>query len=155
MLKIQNRVSTRKLKREKSKHNTIHMDTYNTGAGAQQVSLAVDIDTIGLAASRAIVVDVIAGTGVSVAHSVDATGDIALVVIGSAGSLQGKRLTIFTRIDLLGPDINERKKEFNRLSGSYSLSGGLGGNQNYKSVDKSAIDSSYVTIILNESIDLI
>lgn len=131
------------------------MDTYNTGTGTQQISLAVDIDTIGLAASRAIVVDVIAGTGVSVAHSVDATGDIALVAIGSAGSLQGKRLTIFTRIDLLGPDIGERKKEFNRLSGSYSLNGGQGGNQNYKSLDKSAIDSSYVTIILNESIDLI
>ena len=131
------------------------MNTYNAGTGPQQISLAVDIDTIGLAASRAIVVDVIAGTGAAVAHSVDATGDIALVAIGSASSLQGKRLTVFTRIDLLGPDINERKKEFNRLSGSYSLSGGQAGNQNYKSVDKTAIDNTYVTIFLNQNIDIL
>jgi hypothetical protein len=132
------------------------MDTYNVGNGSQQISLTADIDTRGLAASRAIVVDLNStAAGKPVAHSIDATGDISLKQIGSAFSLKGKRLSVFTKIDLLGDDKDTRKKEYERLGGTYTVSGGPDGSQAFTNPTKTLIDENYLSLFVNQLIDLI
>ncbi len=102
------------------------MDTYVVGNTSQQIKLALDVDTIGMAASRAFVDNGPDGDLNSVAQSENATGDIGQKRIGAASELQNHLLIIVTRIGLFGT-LNERKKEFDRLSGTCLLSEGLEG----------------------------
>ncbi|WP_339880322.1 hypothetical protein [uncultured Algoriphagus sp.] len=100
-------------------------NTYNIGLTTGQIHLAVDITTVGLAATRASVLIVNNNSpGVPVAHSVDATGDINGKPIGGGVSLKGKRLTIFTMVTLTGDDPNVRAIEAQAVRGQYELSGG-------------------------------
>ena len=100
------------------------MDSYITGTTNPNITLDVDVDTFGAAASRAHKRPTDgSGGSTPVAHSVDATGDITNAHLGGAASLAGNTLTIASFIDLIGDDA-EREKEFDRLSVIYFLSGG-------------------------------
>lgn len=129
------------------------MSTYRVGKGQQQIKLSVDITTIGLAASRAIVVDLNSNDpALPVAHSDNATGDIAQTKIGTAKSLKNKRLSVLTKIDLIG-SIAEKKKESERLTGKYILDDGIDGHQIFDDPDKIVADD-FSVVILYKEIDL-
>jgi hypothetical protein len=129
------------------------MSTYDVGKGSQQIRLAVDIDTIGLAASRAIIVDLnSADPAKPVAHSENATGDIAQKQIGTAKGLKNKRLSILTKIDLIG-DPGDLKKECERITGKYILDDGKEGHVVFNDPQKVVADD-FSTVILFKQIDL-
>ena len=130
------------------------MSTYKVGKGTKQITLAADIDTFGLAASRAIVLDIKTNDPeVKVGHSVDATGDISRTDIGTCEVLKGKRLSIMTKIDLVG-DKASRKKEAERLGAKYILDEGAEGLQVFTDPDKEISDDG-TTVILYKEIDFI
>ena len=129
------------------------MDKYKAGNGTKHVKLTVDINTLGLAASRAIVIDLNSpAPGKSVAQSIDATGDIPKKAIGSAKSLQGKRLSVLTKIDLLGSD-DERKKESERITAKYILDDGADGHVEFDKPTKT-VHNNFTTVFLHKPIDL-
>jgi hypothetical protein len=127
-------------------------DIYNIGSSTGQISLEADINTIGLAASRAIVLDTI-GTdpGTAVAHSVDATGSIAEQNIGDNTALKGMRLSIFTKISLTGSDAVSRATEVAAIGGSYTLDGGDDGQKTYNDPSVTYIDPN---VFLSFIVDL-
>lgn len=130
-----------------------HMsNTYNIGSITNQISLEADIDTVGLAASRAIVLDV-NGTdrGTAVAHSVDATGAIAEQNIGDKSTLKGLRLSVFTKITLTGDDATGRATEADAIGGTYKLNGGDDGAKTFTNPTKTYIDPN---VFLNFIADL-
>jgi hypothetical protein len=126
-------------------------NTYNIGASTGQINLAVDITTVGLAATRASVLVVNnSNPGVPVAHSVDATGDIASRSIGGGASLSGKRLTVFTMVTLTGNNAASRATEAAAVRGKYELSGGDGGIKTFNNPVKSYQDPNvYVISIID------
>jgi len=124
--------------------------TYNIGNNASVISLSADIDTIGLAASRATIFK--DGSATAVAHSADATGDIATQNIGSGASLKGSRLQVFTKIALTGSDADQRAAEADQLSGTYTLDGGSAGLQTYSHSTKDYIDPN---VFLQFLVDLV
>jgi hypothetical protein len=130
------------------------MGTYKVGTGSQKIGLMVDIDTFGLAASRASVIDISTeDPSVSVGHSADATGDIQTVEIGTPQFLARKRLAVFTKIDLVG-DPETRKKESERLGGKYILEHGADGRMVFTNADKT-INGDFSSVLLYFEIDLI
>ena len=136
----------------KTKKNT--MSTYKVGNGSKQITLAADIDTFGLAASRAIVLDIhTSDPETTVGHSVDATGDISRVDIGVCDSLKNKRLSVMTKIDLVG-DLPARKKEAQRLGAKYILDDGPEGSKSFSDPQK-IISGDFMTVILFKTVDLI
>jgi hypothetical protein len=129
-------------------------DTYQTGQSNSSIKMIVDIDTFGLAATRAIVVDLSStAPGVSVGVSSDATGDIKERSIGISKDLSGKQLSIFTKIDLLGSEA-DNKKEAERLTGRYFLSGGTEENKMFDSPEK-GVAQDFSSVVLLKLIDLI
>jgi hypothetical protein len=124
--------------------------TYEIGNCDSEISLSADIDTIGLAASRANVIK--DGGATAVAESVDASGDIPTKNIGNCKSLKGSRLQVFTKISLTGSDAAQRAEEANRLSGTYTLDGGDGGQQTYPHSTKDYVDPN---VFLQFLIDLV
>lgn len=130
------------------------METYITGTIAPNITLDVDVDTFGAAASRAHKKPT-DGSGMStaVAHSVDATGDIANAHLGGAASLSDNTLTIVTFINLGGDDV-EREEEFERLSVVYFLSGGDEGDKDFSS-DFKLHNADFTRITVVKSISLI
>lgn len=127
--------------------------SYDVGKDKNEISLMVDIDTIGLAATRAIIVDLNTNDPADpVAHSENATGDIAEKNIGSAKKIKGKLLSILTKIDLIG-DADSNKKESERLSGKYYLDGGDDG-YIYFDVPRKRVAADFSRVILNMEIDL-
>src|ERR1044071_522692 len=108
------------------------MDTYIVGNTSQQVKLALDVDTIGMAASRAFVDNGPNNDLNGVAQSENATGDITQKKIGAANELQNHLLVIITKIGLFGT-LSERKKEFDKLTSKCLLSDGEEG---FKEFDK-------------------
>jgi hypothetical protein len=130
------------------------METYETGNSEQQISLAVDISTFALAASSASIKIVDQPTaGISVAQSENASGDISTQPIGKASDIQNKRLTILTKIDLIG-SLEDRKNAFDDIDATYTLSGGPNGLQTYVDPLKS-VDEDFTTVLLAKPIDLI
>jgi hypothetical protein len=131
------------------------MHTYNLGSGVQPIQLMVDISTLGLAASRAILVEVNSSMpGVSVAHSNDATGDIPATGIGAPVNLKNKRLSIFTKVDIIGDELETRKKEFEGITARYTLSNGPDGEVVFSDPQKT-IDQNYFSALIHQHIDLI
>jgi hypothetical protein len=131
------------------------MDTYKVGNTLDQIKLEVDISTFGLAASRAILVDLNSpAPGISVASSQDATGDIGKTEIGKAKNIKNRRLSIFTKIDLLGDDVAARKLESENLTGKYTLDGGPNGSEVFGTPIKT-VDDEFLTVFLHKPIDLI
>jgi hypothetical protein len=131
------------------------METYTVGSGQKTIQLTADISTLGLAASRAILVDLNTGApGISVAHSNDATGDIAVSEIGPQQGLKGKRLSIYTKVDLTGNDMESRKKEFEEIAASYELTNGDSGQKTFSNPQKT-VDDLYQVAMIIKHIDLI
>jgi hypothetical protein len=131
------------------------MSTYKSGVTSPNISLDADIDTIGTAATRASKRPTgSSGGGTPVAHSVDATGDITNAHLGGAASLSGNTLTIATTIHLFG-DKEERKAEFDRLSATYSLSGGDEGDKDFPKPDLKLHNSDFTRVTLVKNIALI
>lgn len=130
------------------------MDTYIAGDGPQNIALTVDISTIGLAGTRAN----ISKPGVppiSVAHSVDVTGDIQTTNIGSANSLNGNILTISTLVDLkIIGDLEARKKEYDIIRSTYILEKGIDGHKVYDVPDNKVPANDYSTVVLVKQIIL-
>lgn len=106
---------------------------YQIGQSQGQITLKADIHAVGLAASRALVLDAgnQADPGTQVAHSINATGDIDAQAVGNYTSLKGKVLTVFTKITLTGADPAARQAEANLVGGAYTLSGGDSGEQTF------------------------
>jgi hypothetical protein len=131
------------------------MSSYKTGTTSPDISLDVDVDTIGTAASRASKRPTgSSGGGIAVAHSVDATGDITNAHLGGAGSLSGNTLTIATSINLFG-DKDERKAEFEKLSATYFLFGGEEGAKEFPQPDLKLHNSDFTKATLIKNISLI
>ena len=127
--------------------------SYSAGKDQNRISLMVDIDTIGLAATRAIVVDLqTEDPAEAVGHSENATGDIPEKDIGTAKKLKGKLLSILTKIDLIG-DEEANKKECARLAGKYYLDGGKDGYV-YFDDPRKTVAADFSRVILNMEIDL-
>lgn len=127
--------------------------SYDVGKDPNRISLMVDIDTIGLAASRAIVVDLqTEDPAKPVGHSENATGDIMEKDIGPAKELKGKLLSILTKIDLIG-DMETNKKECARLTVKYYLDGGQDG-YIYFDDPRKTVAADFSRVILNMEIDL-
>jgi len=107
-------------------------NTYNIGSSTGQISLEADIVSIGLAASVANITD-LAGTDpdTQVAESTNATGNIDQQPIGDHTLLKGKRLSIQTKVTLLGDDAAARATQAPNVTGSYTLSGGDDGDKTY------------------------
>ncbi|MCZ4222168.1 hypothetical protein [Pedobacter rhodius] len=131
------------------------MGTYKTGDGQTEISLSVDINTLGLAASRAIVLLISdPSSAKAVAHSENATGDIAKKIIGTSNGLQNRRLSILTKVDLLDSDLEQRKAQYNNITANYVLSGGTDGSVTFNTPLKS-VDAKYKTALIHQPIDLI
>ncbi len=131
------------------------MEQYHVGTENEEISLAVDISTLGLAATRAILVEVASSLpGTSVASSHDASGDIPGVLIGKAADIINHRLTIVTKVDLIGNDYETRKKEFEQMTAKYELWAGVGTQTRFSKPDKKA-DADFQAAYLYMHIDLI
>lgn len=129
------------------------MEQYNIGTSTNQIKLHADINTIGLAASRAIVLLVSGtGSGTAVAHSVNATGDIPRQNIGGGQALKGLRLSVFTKISLTGVDQSTREIEAKQVTASYTLDGGDDGVQTYNTPIVTYLDPN---VFLNFLVDLV
>jgi len=128
--------------------------SYDVGKDTNAISLMADVDTVGLAASRASVIDLVATDPArAVAHSVNATGDIAEQEIGGAKTLKNKQLSILTKIDLIG-DEESNEKECKRISVKYYLDGGKDGYLYFDDPLKVVADD-FSTVFLLMQIDLI
>ena len=125
---------------------------YNIGISQNPISLAADIISVGLAASRASVTDVSASNPATpVAHSVDATGGIPQQDIGDFSLLKGMRLLVFTKISLTGGDPDARAAEAASINGTYILSGGDDNVQTYSGPDITYLDPN---VFLSFIVDL-
>jgi hypothetical protein len=130
------------------------MSTYKVGNGNKQITLAADINTFGLAASRAIILDInTTDPEITVGNSVDATGDISRTDIGTCDTINGKRLSIMTKIDLIG-DLEARKKNAESTGAKYFLDEGADGHKSFSDPLKE-VSQDFTTVILFKTIDLI
>jgi len=128
------------------------INTYNIGTGTGQITLEVDISTVGLAATQAIVIKVSGDDdGTKVASSDDATGNIPSQPIGDFDLLKGKRLTVFTKISLTDSDPVARANQAAATSGIYILDGGDGGTQTYTNTTRDYKDPN---VFLNCLVDM-
>ena len=129
------------------------MDSYKVGSGNQHIRLTADIDTLQLASSRAIAIDLHSDEpGLPVASSDDASGDMIDKSIGSASSLRGKRLSILTRVDLFGT-LEERKAAYKTLTATYTLERGKDGKKEFIKPTKTA-HQNHTRAFLHKKIDL-
>jgi hypothetical protein len=129
------------------------MITYNVGNSTKQIKLTVEIDTVGLAASRASLLDLNStDPSTSVAHSGNATGDIPQTNIGQANKIKNMQLSVLTKIDLIG-DLDFRKKESARITGSYELENGQEGHMIFGEPEK-VVSDDFVTVFLLMEINL-
>ena len=133
------------------------MDTYTLGSDLKQIKLTADITTIGMAATRAFIID---GPPDFKEHkgpaSGDATGDIKLAEIGVPQQLLGKVLSIVTTIRLTGNNIEHRKKAFQNIEAQYILDAGGEGHKEYPEPDQIIqLDENFIDIELNKTIKLI
>lgn len=129
------------------------MNNYSVGSGNNQITLTVDIDALGLAATRAIVVDTANPSDwKEVAASSTTSGDIPEDEIGAANAIKGRRLSVLTKIDLFG-DEETRKQESERLAGKYWLNHGDDGLAEYNNARKNVSDD-FSSVSLHLKIDL-
>jgi hypothetical protein len=134
----------------------MNMNSYKVGNGNQQIKLAVQITTSGMAATRACTIDGPPDyNSTDIAASQDATGAIAQTVIGQANAIQNKTLAVITTIKITGSDLGSRKAEFDGISALYVLDNGPEGHKEFDApgkTDKS--NGNFTDVELNESIKL-
>ncbi|SEW24378.1 hypothetical protein [Chitinophaga arvensicola] len=131
------------------------MDSYQVGAGLDLVKFACDVNTFGLARSRALVTDEGRTTIYWTEVSTDASGDITRAPITDATTLPGKQLLVLTEISLaIFTDQNQRKTESERLTALYYLEGGpLGFTKFFP--DQVVPNEDYTKVIVTKQILLI
>lgn len=134
------------------------METYKAGSGTSPISVSTDLRTIGLAGSRATLF--VPGSDMParpVAHSIDATGDIPVTVIGPASDVEGKRISIMSKIDLsIVGDTEAREREFNQLSASYYLEGGEEQSKEFIAEPEEITHApDFMTALIYKAIDII
>ena len=132
------------------------MANYKVGNGPQQISLAVDIATNGIAGTRG-TLNKQGNPPIPVANSSDVTGDILPAQeIGSANSLQGSVLTISTIIDLrLFPDRNAREAESKNVKSTYMLDNGIDGHVADNNPENKIVDPEFNSVILIKLFNLL
>jgi len=129
------------------------MITYNIGNSTKQIKLTVEIDTIGLVASRASLLDLNSiKPSTSVGNSENATGNIPTRNIGKGNEIKNMQLSILSKIDLLG-DLASRKKESARITGKYDLENGQEGHMTFGEPEK-VVSDDFVTVFLLMEINL-
>ncbi|RPD38707.1 hypothetical protein [Chitinophaga barathri] len=111
------------------------MDSYKVGTGGQQIRLAVDITSNGIATTRGFLITSTDRFPISGCASKDATGDIIQMPIGSAASLKGNKLLIVTNILLFWPDKETRKIEFEKITARYVMDDGKDGHKEFPEAD--------------------
>lgn len=111
------------------------MDTYQTGNGAEQIRLAVDITSNGIATTRGFLVTSTSRDAIPGCVSKDATGDIIQVPIGQASVLQGNDLLIVTDIMLFWQNEETREIEFDKITARYVMDDGSEGHKEFLEVD--------------------
>jgi hypothetical protein len=105
---------------------------YSIGTSRNGVSLEADINTIGVATSRAVTIQLTnAYYATEVACSTDATGEIPKQIIGDYSLLKGNYLSVLTKISLAGNDAAARAAEAMSIKATYILEGGEAGTQVY------------------------
>ena len=126
-------------------------DTYNIGASTAQITLQADIVSIGVAGSRASILNLASpDPGIPVAHSTDASGNISQQSIGDYTTLKAMRLTVFTQIALLGSDAPTRAAEAPNCTGTYTITGGDDGVQTFNDPINNYIDPFvYLTFVID------
>jgi|GEM_PF-1926151 len=131
------------------------MDTYSVGAGTALIKFACDVNTFGLARSRALVTDEARTTIYWTDVSTDASGDITKIPMTDATTLTGKLLLVLTEISLaIFTDPNERKTEAERLTALYYLEGGPSGLMKFFP-DQIVPNDDYTKVIVTKQIPLI
>jgi hypothetical protein len=111
------------------------MDSYKTGTGTQQVRLAVDISSNGIATTRGFLITTVNRTAIPGCASKDATGDIIQMPISQASALQGTELLIVTNIQLFWSDEDTRKIEFEKITARYVIDDGEEGHKEFPEAD--------------------
>jgi hypothetical protein len=111
------------------------MDSYKTGNGIQQVRLAVDITSNGIATTRGFLITLTERPAIPGCASKDATGDIIQMPIGQASSLEGKELLIVSNILLFWSDEETRKIEFEKITARYVMDDGYEGHKEFLEAD--------------------
>lgn len=124
-------------------------DNYNIGNAQGSIALEADIEAVGPAATRASVI-LLAGTasGTAVAHSNDASGAIPEQPIGTGPKLKGLRLSVFTRVGLIGSTPNERAQESANVTATCTLDGGDAGVETFNAPVKNYNDPHVDLIFL-------
>lgn len=100
------------------------MDSYKTGSGTQEVRLAVDITSNGIATTRGFLITSTDRAAIPDCASQDATGDIIQMPIGQASVLRGNKILIVTQILLFWDDKETRKIEFEKITARYVIDDG-------------------------------
>ena len=131
------------------------MDSYKTGNGTQQIRLAVDISSNGIATTRAFFITSIGRAPIPSCASRDATGDIIQMPIGQASGLQGNKILIMAHILLFWPDEETRKIEFENITARYVIDDGDEGHKELPEADVkvNALDD-FTEIWLHKTIEL-
>jgi hypothetical protein len=134
------------------------MDKYRIGEGPQDIYLEVDVTTIGMATTRAVVYDPDNEDEVMPLKcaSKDATGDIPSTPIGAASALSGKNLSIMTTIGLTAVgNKQKREREYKRIKASYVLSHGSDGLKTFYIEDEFKVPSDdFKNVVLFKKISL-
>jgi hypothetical protein len=125
---------------------------YKIGGSVSPITLAVNINSDGMAATAVNLVTLPAGPLKQILKSEDANGDIPESAINQHDSLKGKRLQVFTVLNFTGGDANTRKASADATTGTYTLDGGEDGKKIYS---PSTRDFNDPRLILDFLIDLI
>lgn len=133
------------------------MESYKTGNGPQDIFIQIDITTIGISASRAVVGK--PGSGVlpvEVATSNEVSGDIKQTTIGKAVDLAGKLFNAITKVDLSAiGDKKARELESKRINSVVTFDNGIDGNKVFKNADKRVISTDFKTVHISTNINLL
>lgn len=131
------------------------MSTYTTGTSSNTIFVTADVNTAGLAHTRAAVrTPGPSSTIITSKTSVDATGDIRRADMGTAEHCAGNRLVIATEISLSILPEDEREEECNRLTATYCMEGGTDGQKDFPAPDEKEPAADFSVVILRKIIEL-
>lgn len=132
------------------------MDSYQTGSGTQQVRLAIDITSNGIATTRGFLITATNRAAIPGCASQDATGDIIQMPIGQALGLKGNKLLLVTNILLFWQDVDTREVEFDKITARYVMDDGEDGHKEFPIADlKVNALGNFTEIWLHKTINLI
>ena len=103
---------------------------YDTGLGKNEINLAVEVGTIGLAYTR-VFFKTKTGQFKIIKESDAKSGDISEIMIGNSDELKEASLAIMTTLDFSFLSEKERELAISKLSIKYILSGGFSGKYSF------------------------